>query len=368
VSDVSSTTAQAHAPAVERVEHRLRVLEEISETGMEMLRTLCVDVVAQQHLAKGLLRDINGDKLSREALDGAAAMPKPRDPAGAFGKLSRAIRLTLTVEARTDEALLSLLASANTGAAALAEAKQTVIRRMDRRLRLLQEVSTIGLRLVRILCVDVGTDYEPVEGSLEKTFHDRFTDEAFAAGAYAVPSPHDRVAAYCKLSRAIRLTLALEERTDQAQHALRCGLPLPRMERAERRAKAQRGAEPTGDAATEDSDAATDESKEARDDARVELLRDIVREAAETEVFDRERLEDIERTLDERLEGYPTHGDLADLPFEEVVRLLCAELGLQPDWRRWNGRGWSPRQPSKMSARSGSDPPAPDPSHRPRLE
>jgi hypothetical protein len=344
VSDVSSTTdpAQGHAPAVERVEHRLRFLEEISETGMEMLRTLCVDVVAQQSLSKGLLRDINGDKLSREALDGAAAMPKPRDPAGAFGKLSRAIRLTLTVEARTDEALLALLADA--GAPALAQANQAVMRRMDRRLRLLQEVSTIGLRLVRILCVDVGTDYEPVEGSLEKTFHDRFTDESFAAGAYAVPSPHDRVAAYCKLSRAIRLTLALEERTDQAQHTLRRGLPLPRMERAAQRARARRDAEPAGDAATDDSDAATEESQEARQDAPVELLRDIVRDAAETEVFDQERLEDIERTLDERLEGYPTHGDLADLPFEEVVRRLCAELGLRPDWRRWNGRGWTPRE------------------------
>jgi hypothetical protein len=366
VSDVSSDPTQAHAPAVERVEHRLRVLEEISETGMEMLRTLCVDVVAQQSLSKGLLRDINGDKLSREALDGAAAMPKPRDPAGAFGKLSRAIRLTLTVEARTDEALLALLADA--GAPTLAEANQAVMRRMDRRLRLLQEVSTIGLRLVRILCVDVGTDYEPVEGSLEKTFHDRFTDESFAAGAYAVPSPHDRVAAYCKLSRAIRLTLALEQRTDEAQHAVRRGLPLPRMERAERRAKARPDAEPAGDAATGESDAATDESKEARQDARVELLRDIVREAAETEVFDRERLEEIERTLDERLEGYPTPGDLADLPFEEVVRLLCAELGLQPDWRRWNGRGWSPRAPSHPPPRSGSDPPGRDLSRRPRLE
>jgi hypothetical protein len=242
------------------------------------------------------------------------------------------------------------------------------MKRMDRRMSLLQEVSTIGLRLVRILCVDVGTDYEAVEGSLEKTFHERFTDEAFAAGAYAVPSPHDRVAAYCKLSRAIRLTLALEQRTDEAQHALRCGLPLPRMERAERRAKARPDAESAGQAATDESDAATDESKEARQDARVELLRDIVREAAETEVFDRERLEEIERKLDERLEGYPTHGDLADLPFEEVVRLLCAELGLQPDWRRWNGRGWSPRQPSHRPARSGSDPPGPHSSRRPRLE
>ncbi len=366
MSDVSSDPTQAHAPAVERVEHRLRVLEEISETGMEMLRTLCVDVVAQQSLSKGLLRDINGDKLSREALEGAAAMPKPRDPAGAFGKLSRAIRLTLTVEARTDEALLALLADA--GAAALAQANQAVMKRMDRRMSLLQEVSTIGLRLVRILCVDVGTDYEAVEGSLEKTFHERFTDEAFAAGAYAVPSPHDRVAAYCKLSRAIRLTLALEQRTDEAQHALRCGLPLPRMERAERRAKARPDAESAGQAATDESDAATDESKEARQDARVELLRDIVREAAETEVFDRERLEEIERKLDERLEGYPTHGDLADLPFEEVVRLLCAELGLQPDWRRWNGRGWSPRQPSQWPPRSGSDPPGPYASRQPRLE
>src|SRR5471032_1709632 len=83
---------EAADPSVLRAERRLRLLEELSEIGMEMARAL---------------------RPSAEAREGSPddkAQARRRDPADVFGSLSRAIRLTLALEARTDEELRDLKA------------------------------------------------------------------------------------------------------------------------------------------------------------------------------------------------------------------------------------------------------------------
>jgi hypothetical protein len=86
-ADDPSTVAEAArlAAAVARAERRLRVLEEIAEIGMRLMRKL------------------------DDAAAAAPDAPRP-DPAVAFAKLSRAVRLTLDLEIRAEEDLRAALA------------------------------------------------------------------------------------------------------------------------------------------------------------------------------------------------------------------------------------------------------------------
>ena len=85
---------EAPDPAVLRAERRLRLLAELAEIGMELARALKPSPPADEG----------------EAPDAAAdeARGRRRDPAEAFAGLSRAIRLTLMLEATADEELRNL--------------------------------------------------------------------------------------------------------------------------------------------------------------------------------------------------------------------------------------------------------------------
>ncbi|MGA2953811.1 MAG: hypothetical protein ABSD80_16405, partial [Caulobacteraceae bacterium] len=76
-------------PAVARAERRLRLLERLTQIGMEL-----------------------AEALRERALNPAAgdADDKGRDPADAYARLSRAIRLTIALESKTDQALADLKA------------------------------------------------------------------------------------------------------------------------------------------------------------------------------------------------------------------------------------------------------------------
>ena len=75
------------AASIARAERRLRVLEEIGEIGMRLMR-----------------------KLEDPPAKGAASDAPRSDPAVAFAKLSRAVRLTLDLEVRAEEELRAALA------------------------------------------------------------------------------------------------------------------------------------------------------------------------------------------------------------------------------------------------------------------
>src|ERR1035437_8765028 len=86
---------EAPDPSVLRAERRLRLLEELTEIGMELARALRPSAPEDGAADE----DAGGDPATE------TGRGKGRDPADAFGSLSRAIRLHLALEARTDEEL-----------------------------------------------------------------------------------------------------------------------------------------------------------------------------------------------------------------------------------------------------------------------
>ncbi|HEX4742521.1 MAG TPA: hypothetical protein VH353_14440 [Caulobacteraceae bacterium] len=186
-----------------------------------------------------------------------------------------------------------------------AESPDPAIARAEQRLSLLRELAEIGMDLARAL-----------------------HREALAAEPAAPETPAaDPAGAFARLSRAIRLTLALEARTDEALRSLRSGLAA---ERETRRVEASRRA------AAEDA---------ARRRARGEKVQDLVLEAAEREIEDEEALSDILAALEERLDADEAYLDLDALPLRQIVERLCADLQLTPDWSLWDGEAWAPNEP-----------------------
>ncbi len=89
--------AEPADPTLLRIERRLRELQEASEIGMELIEALCDDAAA-----------------GRPAQAGPYPYP---DPVDAFCKISRAIRLNIARELRTEEALRRRRAAAVASAA-----------------------------------------------------------------------------------------------------------------------------------------------------------------------------------------------------------------------------------------------------------
>jgi hypothetical protein len=78
-------------PRLARAEERRRMLRELAELGMELTRALVRQAAAPLQ-----------DPQPSEDDGGPRSAPR-RDPADAFGRLSRAVRLTLALEARLDD-------------------------------------------------------------------------------------------------------------------------------------------------------------------------------------------------------------------------------------------------------------------------
>jgi hypothetical protein len=172
------------------------------------------------------------------------------------------------------------------------------VARAERRLRVLAEIGDIGMRLMRKL------ENPPTK------------DEAANA-----PRP-DPATAFTKLSRAVRLTLDLEERAEEALRAALAGEVAAHEKRRETR---DRLAGETEQKAWQDA--------LSRVEDQIEIA--IARESeTEKEYFERFA------AMDERLESDEAYEDVRDRPFREVVERLCTEIGLTPDWSDWTDDGW----------------------------
>ena len=162
------------------------------------------------------------------------------------------------------------------------------------RLRMLRRLAEIGMELA------------------ERTLN---TEAAPAKG-------RDPADAFAPLSRAIRLTLALEAKTDEELRDLKAG--------------GVRVREEERTAATERRGAAA--AKEAQE--RAVKVRELVAEAAEAEIADVYEFAPRCFALRERLDNDPAYEDLSEHPLRETVERLCKDLMLSPDWSRWDGEGW----------------------------
>jgi hypothetical protein len=183
------------------------------------------------------------------------------------------------------------------------------VARAESRLRALEEIREIGMRLMRKL-------------------------EDAPAGKSDEPRTHPAVA-FAKLSRALRLTIDLEVRAEQGLCAALAGEVSAHEARRAIRERLVAEAEELAGAADE----------KARQDAvsRVEhqVVIAIGREAeTEKEYFERFA------ALHERLDWDEANEDVRDQPFREVVERLCQDIGLAPDWSDWTGDGW-PEPPER---------------------
>jgi hypothetical protein len=179
--------------------------------------------------------------------------------------------------------------------------------RAERRLRLLEELSEIGMALARGL-------------------RDQAQAEVIDGDA-AAPRRRDPADAFARLSRAVRLTLALEAKTDQALKDLRAGVAPAREEQRARAAERARLAR------VEDQDVRRDQ------------VFDLVFDAAKAEIDDNEAFGEVFEALTERLDEDEAYDDLLERPLREIVERLCHDLDLTPDWSRWQDDGWAPGYP-----------------------
>jgi len=55
-------------------------------------------------------------------------------------------------------------------------------------------------------------------------------------------------------------------------------------------------------------------------------------------------VERLKGELKERLEEDEVFEERARWPIGEAIALICQDLGLDPDWRRWETRGWAMKE------------------------
>ena len=128
--------------------------------------------------------------------------------------------------------------------------------------------------------------------------------------------------AYATVSRAVRMTLALEARVDGEILALRRGeLPAPRRCRAL--------------GAVEIAQPESPRPVAKAPDPRRDRAGDAVREAVHLEAKSIDEARETLDALNERLFDSEAYDVLLNLPLRDAVAAICADLGLSPDWSLW---------------------------------
>jgi hypothetical protein len=189
-------------------------------------------------------------------------------------------------------------------------APDPAVLRAERRLAVLAELVEIGMELARTLKPGLADTSAEDDG----------------AGRAKLRDPAD---AFAPLSRAIRLTLALEAKTDAELSDLKAGIVRVSEERRTRAAERRQAAA----------------AKDA--EGRFDRVRELVVEAAEAEIGDLKTFNQFVEALDERLEEDEAYADIDRRPLRETVESLCRDLKLSPDWSRWTGDGWIDAWPTR---------------------
>jgi hypothetical protein len=210
--------------------------------------------------------------------------------------------------------------------ATLAEASDPAALRAEWRMRLLEEMAEVCMDLGRIVHRQAKAAAELAEAAPIEV-----AEVPASRAAAASPFTTDPTEAIARISRALRLTLALHARNEEALRAIRAGI----------------AAECEARRVVADRHAAADAAAQSR--RRRGTVQGLVIEAAEREVEDEEALWDVMRALEERLDEDGAYQDLESAPLREIVERLCADLELTPDWSLWEGEGWGPDSPFSRS-------------------
>ena len=210
-------------------------------------------------------------------------------------------------------------------------------------MRMLQEMAEIGMEIVRSLKERVEIDLHTAR---QLAAHAEGPEGYMEPAHFPAPLA-DAPAMFARITRAVRLTMVLEAKTAERLRALLAGIPI---ELEKRRVEAAR--RETVDA-------------RARHEAAKKKVSDRVTEVIDREALDDEDCGDLNEALEERLEDDEAYFQIEDIPLREAVELICADLGLAPDWSRWDGDGWkadgppqrrSPTSPFNVVSRKAIDP------------
>jgi hypothetical protein len=212
------------------------------------------------------------------------------------------------------------------------DAPDPAVLRAERRLRILDELAEIGMALARAL----------LPGAAEEPAGDEAAADE-AANPKSRAKPVDPTDAFARISRAVRLTLALEAKTDEALRDLKAGVV---REREDARVKA----------AERDRVASIKRSEEY-----VDLVPALVARAVDAEIEDPKARETLYEALHERLDEDEAYDGFVERPLRETVERLCHDLGLNPDWSRWDGEGWIVEGPPARERDSIFNQPSPHP-------
>ena len=184
------------------------------------------------------------------------------------------------------------------------------ISRAEARLCFLQEEAELAMALLRI--------------SGRKAAQAMEADDDPQAG-------RDHMDAVTRASRALHASLALQPKVEKELASLRAGDPL--LETAPRRASNAYPSDPIWDP-----DAVIDPK---------ETLRGNVLEIINPDAYDDDECERIYEEIDERLYHSDRYDEFLNLPTEDAVEAICADLGVKPDWERFDGYEWPPWRTDK---------------------
>ena len=155
--------------------------------------------------------------------------------------------------------------------------------------------------------------------------------ETLAARAVAEPKDpeprHDPARSFAQVSRAVRLTLALEARIEQDLAALRDG---PDAAPSEPKWPQPPFDDPHG------------LKKRDHPSAHRNRIRDNVWDVVDHEVTDIYQAQELLGDLHERLTEGERYDSFLYRPLREGVEAICKDLGLTPDWSRWTDDGFPP--------------------------
>jgi hypothetical protein len=170
----------------------------------------------------------------------------------------------------------------------------------ERHARVLRELTEIGMTIARTI------ERQAIEAA-----------KPAADGWVAPPGgPRDFAALFACISRAVRLTVALEARLAEEYRRWR------------ERTESERAADLAEAARRE---AAILTQRRTRKRAKVER---IVKQAIEDETKDLQERYDLGRGLSERLRDYERYDELGNRPIGEILARIFMDLGIRPDWQR----------------------------------
>ena len=193
------------------------------------------------------------------------------------------------------------------------------IARAERRREKLERLSTLGMDLAQEIAERAAQAPRAADPGL-----DQATAQASAPTA-AEPPPeprHEPGRAFAAVSRAVRLTMALEAKIDEEILALLHG---------EGPAAAAKSP-----AAAAEKPAWTPPPPPNAWERRRGKVAACIWDAVEEGMTDPEAADDLCAVVQERLMESEVYDEFLFRPFRDSVAAICKDLGLKPDWRRWD--------------------------------